>query len=287
MIDSRRVGTASGYPGSREELADYLRIGKVDFIAPHLGRGEGSAAKTYGEVRQLIGWMEELGCRVPIHLQEPFRRGYAQYEPTVDDFIRDCSGAKLAEAAGWCLHNGADGNTDDRRPWRSFNMSKERLYPQLDGVERIAAKSITDAISGVGFEQRRYQAEYPEQLPHVIGERADGGWTVESGEGFMNYGPYIQTLPAGNHLARWRLKLDGKAASSDRAFTIDVAKNAGKTVLASRSIRPQDFESAGRWVEFELPFTSERGDALEFWTYWHGAGAGSMDWISVEIQHAP
>jgi len=291
VIDSLRLCTASGVPASRDKLLDYLRIGKVDFVAPHLPRGEGSSAETYGKVRQFVGWMNRLKRRVPIHLQEPFRRGYAAYNPTIDDFLRDCSGAKVAEAAGWCLHNGAKRQSADGRPWCSFNMNdgEGRLYAQLDEVERDVTAELHNCIAGVDPDQRRYQAEYSEQLPHLTGERRGHAWIADStihGEGFLNRGPHVKTVPAGDHLAQWRLRLDGDVPGNDVICTIDVVNGVAQSTLASRRIGRQDFESAGQWTEFELPFSNVGGSPLEFRTYWHGAGKVSLDWIDLKIHHA-
>ena len=288
VIDSQRLCTASSAPDSAGRMRDFLRIGKMDFIAPHLSRDEDSAGMTVGEVDRLVGWMDEIGRRVPIHLQEPFRRGYNGYNPSTDDFLRDCSGAKIAEAAGWCLHNGSDRRFEGERPWRSFNMNAAggRLYKQLDEVELAATARLTDCLAGVDLGRRRYQAEYPEQLAHQVGRREGDAWVAGEGDkaGFMSYGPYIKTIPAGKHVARWRLRIDGDIPADATVFTIDVTADGGKKTLASRQITRADFADAGQWAEFELPFASDAGDALELRTFWHDQGQAALDWIELDIQ---
>ena len=51
--------------------------------------------------------MNKIARAVPVHYQEPFRRGYSQWEPTAADFLTDLRGALAGGAAGWCFHNGS------------------------------------------------------------------------------------------------------------------------------------------------------------------------------------
>lgn len=155
-IDPDRLCTASGVPGSVEELSAYLGVGRCDFIAPHLGREPTSPAQTEARVREFIGWMEKLGKRVPIHLQEPFRRDYNRFQPTAKDFYTDAIGAKKGGGAGWCLHNGSSRLSADGRPHRSFLMSgsEGRLFKQLDGVEGEVVKQIAKRIGGTGIKEK-------------------------------------------------------------------------------------------------------------------------------------
>ncbi|MHB0999363.1 MAG: cellulase family glycosylhydrolase [Armatimonadota bacterium] len=154
-IDPKRLCTASGVPSSRDDLRKYIDTGHCDFICPHLGREEGSALKTAGRVSEMIGWMQELNVRVPIHLQEPFRRGYTSYEPVESDFLTDAKGAKNAEAAGWCFHNGSM-RSKTERPYRSFLMNDQegRLYDQLDEVERNMLSKLKEAIGGTHIDTK-------------------------------------------------------------------------------------------------------------------------------------
>jgi len=139
--DPRRLVTASG-DGDRKALARYLFEAQVDFIAPHLARRAGSAEQTADKTREYLRWMGELGRSVPVHYQEPFRRGYGAWQPTAEDFCTDLRGAKTGGAAGWCFHNGSVRNRESERPRRSFDMrpSEGRLMDQLDPVEKPFVK---------------------------------------------------------------------------------------------------------------------------------------------------
>lgn len=75
---------------------------------------------------------------VPVHHQEPFRRGYETWSPTATDFLTDLRGAVTGGAAGWCLHNGSQRNSPAGQPRRSFDLRERRLFDQLD-IEELKA----------------------------------------------------------------------------------------------------------------------------------------------------
>jgi hypothetical protein len=83
----------------------------------------------------VIDLMQKIGRVVPVHYQEPFRRGYTAWEPVAADFLADLRGARDGGAAGWCFHNGGQRTTRDERPRRSFDLRTERLMDQLDDQE--------------------------------------------------------------------------------------------------------------------------------------------------------
>jgi hypothetical protein len=145
-IDPARLITAS-HAGdiSREELKSYLQIVRVDFISPHRPRDPGSPRQTEGKSKQYLGWIKELGRNVPLHYQEPFRRGFTEgWEPAAGDFVADARGAVAGGAAGWCLHNGDSRHKPDGKPRRSFDMREHRLFDQLDSEEKKALKLLSE-----------------------------------------------------------------------------------------------------------------------------------------------
>jgi len=135
-LDPARLVTASsGSDIDREELRKYLFVAKVDFICPHRPRDPGSAGQTEAKTRELLQWMEELGRIVPVHYQEPFRRGYTKWQPAAEDFAADLKAARAGGAAGWCFHNGGTRGVKDGRPRRSFDLRDGSLFKQLDVEE--------------------------------------------------------------------------------------------------------------------------------------------------------
>jgi len=144
-IDPARLITAS-HAGdiSREELKDYLDKVRVDFISPHRPRNPDSPHQTETKSRQYLAWMSDLGRPVPLHCQEPFRRGFTEgWDPNSNDFITDARAAVKAGAAGWCLHNGDNRHNPDGKPRRSFDMRNHRLFDQLDTEEKSALQMLS------------------------------------------------------------------------------------------------------------------------------------------------
>ncbi len=138
-IDPERFCTASqGGDIGGEEVAKYLGLGRVDFLAPHRGRYAGSASETAEQTRHYFSLMASAR-RVPVLYQEPFRRGYDDWQPSAADFRTDLEQARASGAAGWCFHNGSVRRGDsDGRPRRSFDLRAAggRLFEQFDAEER-------------------------------------------------------------------------------------------------------------------------------------------------------
>ena len=141
-IDPARLCTASqGGDISREEVLAYIDEGDVDFLCPHRPRGADSPAETAQKTREYFAIMKDATRLVPVHYQEPFRRGYGDYPPKAEDFLTDLAQAREGGGAGWCFHNGSvrgDDNNPEQRPRRSFDMrpGEGRLFDQLEEVER-------------------------------------------------------------------------------------------------------------------------------------------------------
>jgi len=143
-IDPARLVTAS-HAGdlSGEDLKQYLDTVKVDFLSPHRPRDPRSPAQTKAITRQYLERMKELGRVVPVHYQEPFRRNFSRgWEPSAEDFLADALAARDSGAAGWCFHNGDNRQAPDGRPRRSFDLHQQRLFDQLDAVERKAIEAL-------------------------------------------------------------------------------------------------------------------------------------------------
>ena len=136
-IDPDRLCTAS-CSLSPQDTVRFVRESQVDFIAPHLARTAEAPSQTAGHTRAVLEAMNQAGHVVPVHYQEPFRRGFGNWQPEAEDFKRDLDGAREGGAAGWCFHNGSQRTADQERPRRSFDMrpSEGRLFDQLDDQER-------------------------------------------------------------------------------------------------------------------------------------------------------
>lgn len=150
QIDANRLVTASRAGDIPQlELREYLATARVDFISPHRPRSSESAKQTAEKSREYRTWMKEIGAAVPLHYQEPFRRGFTTgWEPTVEDFVMDAKGALEGGAAGWCLHNGDQQDKPESKPRRSFDMREQRLFDQLDEIEKEALQRLSQLFQG-------------------------------------------------------------------------------------------------------------------------------------------
>jgi hypothetical protein len=90
--------------------------------------------------------MKEWDRSVPVHYQEPFRRGFGKWEPIASEFMTDARNARKSGAAGWCFHNGDQRNRTDGIPRRSFDLREKRLFDQLDEEERKAIESLKEVF---------------------------------------------------------------------------------------------------------------------------------------------
>lgn len=136
-LDPARLVTAShGGDIEPSALRAYVLEVKVDFITPHRPRDPQSPRQTEAKTREYYSQMAALGRVVPVHYQEPFRRGYTDWAPSAEDFAADLAGARAGGAAGWCFHNGSERGRPDQRPRRSFDLREQRLFEQLDAEER-------------------------------------------------------------------------------------------------------------------------------------------------------
>src|SRR4030095_5973844 len=124
------ITASQGGDVSQKELGEYLQTARVDFVSPHRPRDAKSPAQTESKTLELFAWMKELERTVPVHYQEPFRRGYGRWSPTAEDFAADLRAAIASGAAGWCFHNGDVRDGPDSQPRRSFDLRDKRLFDQ-------------------------------------------------------------------------------------------------------------------------------------------------------------
>lgn len=146
QLDPARLVTASfgGHDLSLDDVRESLVTIGLDFLSPHRPRHPASSGQTEAKTRECLAMMKQIGRVAPVHYQEPFRRGYTQWEPTAADFLTDLRGAVAGGAAGWCFHNGTQRNGPDQQPRRSFDLRGGRLFDRLDTEER---KVVAEAAS--------------------------------------------------------------------------------------------------------------------------------------------
>jgi predicted amidohydrolase len=177
-LDPSRLVTASdGGDISREDLREYLMTVGVDFACPHRPREASSPGQTEAKSREYVDWMKSLGRNVPLHYQEPFRRGYGTWAPSARDFLMDLSQAKAGGAAGWCFHNGDQRDAPDHQPRRSFDLRQRPLFEQFDEEEReFLAALLRPGAAAPGRE--------PERTVRVVVLQAGLNHSKEGNPGF-------------------------------------------------------------------------------------------------------
>jgi len=143
-LDPDRLVTASfgGHDLGDDDVRDALVTAGLDFLAPHRPRDRGSPGQTRARTEECLALMKRIGHMAPMDYQEPFRRGYAKWDPTADDFLIDLRGAVAGGAAAWCFHNGAQQGGAENRPRRSFDLSERRLFDQLDAEEQKVVAAV-------------------------------------------------------------------------------------------------------------------------------------------------
>jgi hypothetical protein len=161
-LDRHRLVTAS-HAGdvSRADLNDYLQTLRIDFLSLHRPRTADSARQTEARSKEYLSWMKELGCEVPLHCQEPFRRDFGKWQPRAEDYVTDLKGALAGGAGGWCWHNGDNRAAEDGQPRRSFDLREKRLFAQLDEEEGKALPLLSKVIAEVanGARTKKYATD--------------------------------------------------------------------------------------------------------------------------------
>jgi hypothetical protein len=158
-LDQKRLVTASfgGHDLDKGDVLEALVTIGLDFLAPHRPREPDSPAQTHAKARETLTIIKSLGRQAPVHFQEPFRRGYARWEPSAEDFLTDLRGAIAGGAAGWCFHNGSTRSADDGRPRRSFDLRRQRLLDQLDAEEQRVIQRASEVVQQ-GLQVQKDQA---------------------------------------------------------------------------------------------------------------------------------
>lgn len=117
---------------------------------------------------------------------------------------------------------------------------------------------------------RAVQSWEGETMYHSVGFADADGWAVSAtnGGGAMVYGPYVP-LPAGDHLASYRLMIDSATFQDGGApmLNLDVFDASAGVVLAQRTLRRADWTRSMQYEYFTLPFTvtpAQAGHSLEF-----------------------
>ena len=112
------------------------------------------------------------------------------------------------------------------------------------------------------------------------GQARYAGPKTSSSQGFLVYGPY-RTYPAGKFETDFKIKYSNdestlvyqgerKNRKEVPIAVIDISTEAGKTILARRVIREQDFEKINTYQTFQLSYFLKSPQSLEFRVFTNG-----------------
>jgi len=159
-------------------------------------------------------------------------------------------------------------------------------HPARDSFPDWASGNIPDELA---MRQRFvYEAEsLPRQIgsqqedPEASKEQAVYADKTEK-PGFLVYGPYKSYSPA-DYVVSFRLKTD-RTNLKEPIVAIDVATDAGATILAKKELNGKDFLKSNGYQEFQLPFLLQEVKIVEFRVYSFGKASIWADNVTVTIK---
>ncbi|HSV74566.1 MAG TPA: GxGYxYP domain-containing protein [Chthonomonadales bacterium] len=152
----------------------------------------------------------------------------------------------------------------------------EEVVRELPAGERPPGETFTLVRSWRAVELQR-QTGQPVRDDGASEGRAVEGTVDRHRQGALVYGPYV-TLPAGNYVAFFRLRLVGEPGD-EIACTIDACTGNAARMLAVREVDAAPLRH-GRWVRVPLAFRYEEGQ-LECRVLWNGMSTIRVDSVDL------
>ncbi len=190
----------------------------------------------------------------------------------------------------------------NRNSSNQFGMSWAGPVDAVDAARQSSALAALSAVAAPTTALLPFaKAAGDWAFNHSVG-RATGtlAWAcspaLATQPGLMQSGPFLTSLPPGNHHASFRVAASALSASSANLVTLEVRENG--ILRASRPAPWKSFFRANEAQNFRLPFTNLiSGGALEFRVVWnHVPGAptvtlsdvtvnGAHNWLAANLAH--
>jgi hypothetical protein len=151
----------------------------------------------------------------------------------------------------------------------------------LNAMESGAAQVFNSTASNMGHQSGRYDGSCT-YTSNVVAPCWTASQSAGDRWGWVQYGPYITSLPAGDNIAEFTLGFP--SGSGDMAI-VDVYDLTIDRSLASKNIKFTDFV-AGRNNKVSLGFNNVNpGHPLEFRVHWNGEGRIDLFHVVVVGQY--
>lgn len=166
------------------------------------------------------------------------------------------------------------------------SVDAARHSSALVPISALAEPATGNLLFAKGSGSRAFNHEVG-GLHGVQSWRCDSNTTARPG--FMQWGPYLASLPKGVHVVQFHLAVDAVRDSAAQLVRLDVREHAGGNVIAERDVRWSEFRSTDCPRIFEVTFTnSVPGSPLEFRVYWnHVPGAPALVISDVVLGRTP
>lgn len=175
-------------------------------------------------------------------------------------------------------------------------FAQSRTDYQYDAQGRLIAAADTDGMtSRYAYDDADNRTErdignpfaavwLAETLPHITGAADGTAWVGRPGmsAGYLTYGPYVTTIPAGSRTAVYRIMVDQVTPSASTIVAVDVYDVTANEFLLQLNLTPDDFDAPYVYQFIEIPFTydsSRLGHSIEIRTWYGGFGTAWVDKI--------
>jgi len=169
----------------------------------------------------------------------------------------------------------------------------------VDGVQR-SSTALATSPDGVNFTDLgtvmdvggawQWSWDTATELDHQLGRAEAGGWSASTSldpSGYLAYGPYVSTLPAGPMTVSFQLMVDNNSADNLPVVSLDVFDSTAGAILAQRDVLRGEFAAPWQLQPFNLAYTQVAGHTLEFRTFYYDVSYVRQAEVGVSQGGAP